>query len=94
MKMPQYFDSVYWFYRVKATTLDLEPAQGRFCLRFLEPTYLHFSSWSLDDPKGVHALKSTKLRSLVCLKPSYGNWILGVVFLECGKGNWSLSLVQ
>ena len=38
--------------------------------------------------------ESTKLRSLVCLKPSYGNWILGVVFLECGKGNWSLSLVQ
>ena len=34
--------------------------------------------------------ESTKLRSLVCLKPSYGNWILGVVFLECGKGNWSL----
>lgn len=33
-----YLDSVCWFFRVKATTLVLEPAPGRFCRHFPEPT--------------------------------------------------------
>lgn len=33
-----YLDSICWFLRVKATTLVLEPAPGRFCRHFPEPT--------------------------------------------------------
>lgn len=40
-----YFDStIRWFFRVKATTLVLEPAPGRFCRHFPEPTRLYISS--------------------------------------------------
>jgi hypothetical protein len=40
-----YFEStIRWFFRVKATTLVLEPAPGRFCRHFPEPTRLGISS--------------------------------------------------
>jgi hypothetical protein len=52
----------------------------------------HIFTSVLNDHKGVDALNLAS--SLVCLKPSDGNWILGIVLLECGRGNWSLSVVS
>jgi hypothetical protein len=69
--------------RVKATTLVSEPAQGRFCQRFLSQHLFTSVLRGLNNHKGIHAPNLASC--LVCVKASDGD--LGIVFLECLRGN-------
>ena len=82
-----YLDSICWFFRVKATTLVLEPAPGRFCRHFPEPKT---SSHQFSGVSTISTIKEFIPQSskLLC------NWTIRVVFLHYWRwGDW-YSVVQ